>query len=583
MRSVFERKGTGMRLHGFILFIAAFFCTALNGSAQTDNPAERIFYNAKIFTAEPKHPYAEAVAIRGDKIIAVGSHADATKAVGRGAESIDLHGKRLLPGLIDSHVHPILGGFILSSPDAGDDKVRSVADLAVVVTEAAKNGRGMHGDIFMISRIPLPIWSKTDELNKLFSTGAFENLPIFLWGADGHTGWANRVLRLRVGLTKDFISHLSEDERTYYGVTPDLEPNGLGVDAGLGKIVAALPHQTREERLAWGRSAVHYLNSLGITAWLDARADPGSLTAYRDLSEHGELTAHVAAFPEVKATKETTGDPLAKVQALREQFRDVVNLTIPGIKIFADGVVEYPSQTAAMSAPYKNTGKYGELLFDPEAFAHVVTAADKLGLVVHIHAIGDKAVTESLNGIEAARKVNGNSGLPHTIAHLQFVNPSDFPRFRQLGVIADLQLLWACANVEAIELVKPYIDPAVYVSQYPSRSLLNAGATISGGSDWYVSSPNVFLAIYQAETRQGPEGILNARERMPRKAMLYAYTRNAALAMNQLDEIGSIAPGKQADFVVLDRDVLTVPVQELKNTKVLWTILGGKTIFGSKP
>jgi hypothetical protein len=140
-----------MRLHGFILFIAAFFCTALNGSAQTDNPAERIFYNAKIFTAEPKHPYAEAVAIRGDKIIAVGSHADATKAVGGGAESIDLHGKRLLPGLIDSHVHPILGGFILSSPDAGDDKVRSVADLAVVVTEAAKNGRGMHGDIFMIN------------------------------------------------------------------------------------------------------------------------------------------------------------------------------------------------------------------------------------------------------------------------------------------------------------------------------------------------------------------------------------------------------------------------------------------------
>ena len=123
----------------------------------------------------------------------------------------------------------------------------------------------------------------------------------------------------------------------------------------------------------------------------------------------------------------------------------------------------------------------------------------------------------------------------------------------------------------------------VYVWQYPSRSLLNAGATISGGSDWYVSSPNVFLAMYQAETRQGPEGILNARERMPRKAMLYAYTRNAALAMNQLDKIGSLAPGKQADFVVVDRDVLTVPAEELRDTKVLWTILGGKTVFGSKP
>ena len=128
---------------------------------------------------------------------------------------------------------------------------------------------------------------------------------------------------------------------------PDLEPNGLGVDEGLGKIVAALPQQTREERLAYGRSAVHYLNSLGITAWLDARADMGSLTAYRDLSQRGELTAHVAAFPEVKATKDMTGDPLAKVKTLRSQFSDVANLTIPGVKIFADGVVEYPSQTAA--------------------------------------------------------------------------------------------------------------------------------------------------------------------------------------------------------------------------------------------
>jgi predicted amidohydrolase YtcJ len=296
------------------------------------------------------------------------------------------------------------------------------------------------------------------------------------------------------------------------------------------------------------------------------------------------LTAHVAAFPEVKATKETSADDsIAQVLAIRKEFSDVANLTIPGIKIFADGVVEYPSQTAAMSTPYRNTGRQGPLLYDPATFAQVVTAADRAGLVVHIHAIGDRAVTESLDGIEAARKANGNSGLPHTIAHLQFVVPSDFPRFKQLGVIADLQLLWASANREAIELVKPYVDPAVYAWQYPARSLLNAGATISGGSDWYVSSPNPFLAMYQAETRLGPEGVLGAKERMPRRAMLYAYTRNAALAMNQLSQIGSIAVGKQADFVVLDRDVFTVSAVDLKNTKVLCTILGGRTIFGVLP
>lgn len=222
------------------------------------------------------------------------------------------------------------------------------------------------------------------------------------------------------------------------------------------------------------------------------------------------------------------------------------------------------------------------MLFDPERFAKMAIAADKQGLIVHIHAIGDKAVTESLNGIEAVRKANGNSGLPHTITHLQFIVPADIPRFKQLGVVAAFQLLWASANPEAIDLVKPYIDPVVFVWQYPAGSMLNAGATISGASDWFVSSPNVFLAICQAETRKGPEGVLNADECMPREAMLYAYTRNSARAMNQLEKIGSIAPGKQADFTVVDRDVLTVPAEELRGTKVLQTIMGGKTIYEAK-
>jgi predicted amidohydrolase YtcJ len=571
-----------MRLRCIALGTAGAFLCFASSLAQGNSATERILYNAKIFTAEPHHPFAEAIAIHGDKIVAVGSRAEVMHAVKNTAESIDLHGKCLLPGLIDSHIHAIYGGLKLNSADVGD-KVQSVTELVVFASEAMRNGRGMRGDVLMISGIPLTIWSRTDELNAQLSGGAYENLPVFLWGSDGHTGWANRALRLRAGLTRDFISHLSEADRKNYGLAADLEPNGFGVDAGLAKIVAAVPQPSRQELLAAGRSAVHYLNSLGITGWLDARAGESVLTAYRDLSQHGELTAHVAAFPEVNATKETDGDPLTKVRALQKEFADVPNLTIPGIKIFADGVAEYPSQTAAMSAPYKNSGKYGELLFDPARFAQVVAAADKQGLIVHIHAIGDKAVTESLNGIEAARKANGNSGLPHTIAHLQFVAPSDIPRFKQIGVIADLQLLWASANSEAIELVKPYIDPAVYAWQYPARSLLNAGATISGGSDWYVSSPNVFLAIYQAETRKGPEGVLNPKERMPREALLYAYTRNAAIAMNQLDKIGSIAPGKEADLVVLDRDVLTIPAEELKDTRVLWTILGGETVFGSKP
>jgi predicted amidohydrolase YtcJ len=211
-------------------------------------------------------------------------------------------------------------------------------------------------------------------------------------------------LRLRAGVTQDFISHLSETERKYYGVGPDMEPNGFAVDKGLEKIEAMLPKPSREQLLEAGRSAVDYLHSLGITSWLDPLVDESILTAYRDLSERGELTARVAALPEVKLKKGDHTDPLIEVQSLRREFKDVPGLTIPGVKVFADGVVEYPSQSAAMTSPYKNTGLYGDLLFEPVQFAKLVIEADKQGLLVHVHAIGDRAVTEALNGMEAARR-----------------------------------------------------------------------------------------------------------------------------------------------------------------------------------
>jgi predicted amidohydrolase YtcJ len=394
---------------------------------------------------------------------------------------------------------------------------------------------------------------------------------------DGHTGWGNRTLLRRAEITKDFISHLSETDRKYYGTDSNLEPNGFVVDAGHRKLQAVVPQPTKEQLLEAGRAAIRYNHSLGITSWLDPIADESVLASYRQLAERGELTAHVAGMVQVYAK-----DPAAElknVQKVRQEYKDVANLTIPGIKIFADGVVEYPSQTAAMSKPYRNSGKSGDLLFDPVRFAELAIAADKQGLIVHVHALGDRAVTESLNGIEAARKANGNSGLPHTLTHIQFAEPEDFARFRRLGVIAALQLFWASAETDTMEILKPYLDPAVYQWQYPARSLLDNGASISGASDWPVSTANVFSAIYQAETRKGPQGVLDASQRMPREAMLFAYTRNSARAMNQQDSIGSIAPGKQADLVLVDRDVLTVPAEELKDTKVLWTMVGGKTVF----
>lgn len=539
--------------------------------------SERVFYNGKIFTGESEHPYAEAVAIRGDKIVAVGGFADVKLALGKNAEVTDLQGKTLLPGLIDSHAHPVEGGFSLTGADVGD-QIQSVDQLADFVAAALKVRKGMRGDILYISGLPLAFWSKTPELNARFNSGVYAQQPVFLAGMDGHTGWANGPLLRKSGVTREFLSHLSDLERSYYGVGQDLEPNGFAVDAGLDKIQTLVPQPTSEQYLEAGRAAVEYLHSMGITAWLDAVANEPVLSTYKSLAERGELTAHVAAFPVVNPRNDPAQE-LAAFQKLRTKFAGVPGLAMPGIKIFADGVVEYPSQTAALTKPYRNTGKSGELLFDPARFAVLVTAADKQGLIVHVHALGDLAVKESLNAIEAARKTNGNSGLPHTLTHVQLADPEDFLRFRQLGAIAALQLLWAEASGDTIELMKPYLDPALYQWQYPARSLLDAGATISGASDWPVSSPNVFRAIYQAETRKGSEGVLDPEQRMPRAAMLYAYTRNSARALNQLDTIGTIASGKQADLVLVDRDVMTVPAEELRATKVLWTMVGGKMVW----
>ncbi|PYY03134.1 MAG: hypothetical protein DMG69_33085 [Acidobacteria bacterium] len=198
------------------------------------------------------------------------------------------------------------------------------------------------------------------------------------------------------GITKDFISHLPETERRYYGLGPDGEPNGFLVDVGLGKIEGSLPAPTKEQLLEAGRAALQYNHSFGITSWLDPLADESVLATYRQLSERGELTAHVAAFPQVFARK--PAEELARVQKLQQEFKGVPNLTISGVKIFADGVAEFPSQTAAMSKPYRSSGKNGELLFDPARFAELAIAADKQGLIVHVHALGDRAVKESLTG-----------------------------------------------------------------------------------------------------------------------------------------------------------------------------------------
>jgi predicted amidohydrolase YtcJ len=581
-------------------FVGVLWLTAGSSTFAADAPDPAVlFYDAHVFTAEPDAPYADAVAIRGDRIVAVGALESVERAAGPGTRRVDLGGRFLMPGMLDAHAHPIgsrqvLGGgtmlVLANFPDANE----SLPDLVSFVGKTVDSRASLMGDTVIVNGLDIGYWAHSADIDAALSVGRFADVPIVLIGSDGHTGWANGKARARAGITAAYLRKLAPAQRAYYGFGAGFAPNGFVVDVGLTRVRMSLPSASMETQLAFGRAGVHHLNALGITGWLDAAVagvvggdlpltaeDPGALPVYRELARRGELTAHVTAYPVIRP--DDGAQQLDVVEALRKRYADVSNLTIPGPKVFADGVVEYPSQTAALTKPYLNTGRSAPLLFDPARFNALVVEADRRGMIVHIHAIGDLAVKASLDALGAARKANPSGTLPHTITHLQFVDAGDIPRFAEYRVIAALQLLWAGADPSTNEEVKPYIDPAIHARMYPARSLLESGTTIAGASDWPVSSANPFQAIYQAETRVGPEGVLDAAQRMPREAMLFAYTRNSAKVLNQLDEIGSIAPGKRADLVLVDRDVLTVPVADVKDATVLWTMFGGRIVYGTPP
>jgi len=552
-----------------------------------------VLYDAQVFTGDPEHPYAEAVAVRGERIIAVGALGAVERAAGAGARKVDLKGKFLMPGMIDAHAHPIAGGESLiqaNYPDTGD----SIPSLTAFVTKHVALKDSRLGDVLVINGIDLGFWAHAEEIDAALSGGAFATQPIVLNGSDGHTAWANKAALGRAGITAGYIRGLPPGDRHCYGADRDFNPNGFMVDACKVKLDKSLPAPSPETMLKAGEAAVHYMNGLGITGWLDAAVsgvvggaipasvdDPGFLPVYKALAEHGELTAHVAAYPVVQP--DLGNQQIDVVEALRAKFKDVPNLTMPGLKVFADGVVEIPSQTAALTKPYAHTGRSGQLLFTPDKMNALVAEAARRGLNVHIHAIGDLAVKKSLDAFEAGRKANPDAKLPFTLTHAQFVDPQDIPRFAELNVIAALQLLWAVADPSTNEQVKPYIDASIYRWMYPARSILDTGGEIAGASDWPVSTANPFEAIYQAETRAGPQGVLDPAQRMPREAMLYAYTRNSAQALGQGNDIGTITAGKRADLALIDRDVLTVPAAQLKKAAVVFTMFGGRIVYGHEP
>ncbi|MBI6895371.1 amidohydrolase [Pseudomonas putida] len=561
---------------------AGLACAALPGFAAVD----LILHNAKVYTAEPGQPLQQAVAVEGEKIVAVGSDQAVLRLKVDGTRTIDLGGKVLMPGLLDSHSHAIKGGLQLELADLAGVQIPLDA-LEQRLRQWRDDGKARRGEFLSVGGLPPTYWDDLAALEQRFNQGEWADQPILFAANDMHTGWANHAMLARAGIDAARIAALPAVARNTIGQHPDGTPNGFLVDAGLYPVTDLLPALTHDTLMSAGRQALAHYRRLGVTGWMDPLANelPGAdvhndslgvLPVYRDLALRGELTAHVAAL--LMADSKARPADLDELDKVRRQFLGVPNLTLPGIKVFADGVAEMPAQSAAMLEPYRNSGQHGELLLDPAHFGELVSAADARGWLVHVHAIGDRAVRAALDGVAQARRDRA-SGIAHSITHLQMVNPKEYARFKQLDVIASMQLYWASADEANLELVKPYVDAMAFLHTFPAHSLLAHGATIAGASDWPISTPDPWQAIYQAISRAGPKGVLNAAEALDRETMFQAYTLNAARAMRLERRIGSLKAGKQADMIVLDRDVFSVAPQALRDTQVLQTWFAGKRIY----
>jgi predicted amidohydrolase YtcJ len=553
--------------------------------------ADLVLFNGKVFTAEPGQGLVQAVAVQDGKILKTGSNAQINALADARTQRIDLAGKVLMPGMIDTHSHPVVAAFDSMRANLLDE-VKPLPELEQWIIEQDQAGVARAGDVISIAGASSAYWDKSRELGQRFNQGRWVEQPVVLSGIDGHTGWANNAMLKRLKIDAALVKGLSEQDRSFVGHDADFTPNGYFAESRWDQVRSQIPAPSAEIMLKAAREAVKVNNQYGVTAWMDAAANAGSgdslfdfqateqsygvLPLYRELAQKGELNAHVAAL--LLANPKSRPADLEVLAKVMKKFEGVPNLSFPGIKVFADGVLEFPGQTAAVIVPFNNSQKDGQLLIDPAHFGELVAAAEKRDWIVHTHAVGDRAVRESLDGIAYARTLNPTP-VAHSISHLQLVNPKEFARFKQLGVIASMQLLWATGESYTVELVKPYISAFAYGYQYPARSLHSAGAVIAGGSDWPVSSPNPWNAIAQASTRKGPLGVLNAKESLDRQSMFYAYTLNAAKALRLEQQIGSLAPGKQADLIILDRDVFKVSDDELFDTKVLKTYFAGKEVY----
>jgi hypothetical protein len=530
--------------------------------------ADLVFVNGPVFTSDATRSFAGAVAVAEGRIVAVGAENEVSGLVGPHTEVVDLAGRLLTPGFQDAHVHPGSSGLDLlrcSLDDAGD----ALQALDTIARYAAHRpdepwilGAGWSQDWFPGGCPP-----------KEMLDSIVHDRPVFLYNRDGHGAWVNSVALAARGI--DAMTPDPRDGRIERN--PDGTPQGTLHEGAANMMQEAAPPDTFDDLRRGILAGQKYLLSNGITAWQDAHVDQVTHDAYRSLAGSGELLGRV-----VGALWWNRHEGLEQVERFVEMRSQPEGTYRPlTVKLMLDGVIE--NRTASMLEPFVGGAEdnRGIDFIDPRDLDQIVARLDALGFSCHFHAIGDAAVRHALDAVEVARASNGWSGNRHHIAHIQVVHPDDIPRFEALGVAANAQALWACDGGYQTTLTKPVIGAERTSWQYPFGSLLRSGALLAMGSDWGVSTADVFaqgdVAVTRSDIGEPDHPPLEISEAITPLDVLSAFTAGSAYVNHLEVDTGSIEVGKLADLAVMDRN----PLQEarLAGTRIAMTIVGGQVFY----
>ena len=548
--------------------------------------ADLLFVNGAVYTVDAARRWAEAVAVRDGRIVALGTSDDLVELRGSSTEVVELGGRMLVPGFQDAHVHPINAGLEELRCDLSQDHGleayldRIRAYVSSHPTASWILGGGWSVDVFPGGN------PRAETLDGLVS-----DRPAFLPNRDGHGAWVNsRTLEL-AGITRDtpdpYDGRIERDA--------DGTPTGSLHEGAMDLVVPLVPEPTHGEMIDGLLTAQSYLHSLGITAWQDALVDSHqwgwNLPAYIETARDGRLTARVvgALWWERHRGEEQIEELINK----RARAQGLDRFRATSVKIMQDGVIE--NFTAAMIDPYVaaegvTTDHRGPSLVEPEALKVAVTRLDAEGFQVHFHSIGDRSVREALDAIEAARRVNGPNDHRHHISHIEVIHPDDIPRFRTLTVVANAQPLWAMHEGQMDDLTIPFLGEPRWRWVYPFASLVRAGAMLAMGSDWPVSSPDPIEQIHVAVNRaaapnyaygNGNDKVFLPEQRLDLPTALAAFTMGSAYVNHLEGETGSVEIGKAADLAVIDRDLFAIPAEEIASARVEQTFVDGRRVYAA--